>query len=380
MKMYLLILLGAMAQAFGMTPGEFAALYATPRKNADTCYKLYEAYRSGDGVPKNDSQARKWLLAAHSCGMISTRNEIASLPWRQQKKKLVAADPGDDVARQKGEQLIRVLKDCYGHGGGVAIASVPHPLSKDEMKAVKRLVAEGADLNIALFDPKTLLLESALSLACQNGDLALADYLIDRGADPSANSNLALEASLSPDSSLGLPAGKGKPQRTPQDKLSARMIGFLVHNGADLRMWTDSGWTTAMIPVFNNSPWGLALLVQAGADPNQRMNPHEYVAAAGHPKRIEYRFQGGKVAERSRPLAFAIDNAQVALVEQLIRLKADVKTPGENGLTPLGRARARLKEDEARGSANPEFAARRNKIISLLKAAGSPESPGAGAR
>lgn len=375
MKTTLCFILGLLAVAFGMTPREFAKLYATPDKNAETCYKLYEAYNRGDGVPKNDSQARKWILAAHGCGMISARKEIAALPWRKLKKAVPVADPGDEVAQQKGEELIRLLVDWHGTGRGGGIVAEARQLPKESMKTVKRLVEEGADLNVALFNPRTLDFHSALSLACQNADLALARYLIDHGADPSSNGNLAIRSSLCPSVGLSAFAPKGKPKRTPQEKLCAKVIAFLANNGADLHMWTNAGWSVAMIPTFYPSASGLAALLKAGADPDLRMNPNEYVRAAGNSEHLQYCYLGGRVRDNIRPITFAIDNCDQLVVAELIKHKADLNTPENDGLTPLGNALAQLKDSAAKNTANPDFLARRKKIVSMLKAAGAAETP-----
>lgn len=381
MKLPLLfsLLLSFTCLAFGLTPEEFQRLYETPNKNAETCYKLYEAYSRGDGVGKNDAQARKWILAAHRCGMTSARKEIASLPWRKTppfKKALPVADPGDETARQKGEELVGLLQKWDGTGNGAGMRSDVKTLPKDQLKTVKKLIAEGADLNVGVFDAQTLGFDSALALACSNSDFGLAKLLIDHGADPSANGNLAIEACFVGGGDM---PGQKKRGLTPQEKLSVKAINFLLKSGADVSLWSESGWSIAYAATFSQSPLGLSTLVKGGADPDQRQNPNEYVPAAGHPKRLQYRYIGGWVKDRSRPITCAVDNGFVSLVQELIRLKADLKTPDSNGLTPLGNARQQLKATRERArernSSNPEFEAKREKIIFLLKAAGAPETP-----
>ena len=45
-----------------MTEAEFKALYERTDKDAEACYRLYEAYRDGDGVEKNaDKEAETFL-------------------------------------------------------------------------------------------------------------------------------------------------------------------------------------------------------------------------------------------------------------------------------------------------------------------------------
>lgn len=380
MKLPLLfsLLLALTNLAFGLTPEEFERLYETPNKNAAICYQLYEAYSRGDGVEKNNAQARKWILAAHRCGMTSARKEIAALPWRKKpfKKALPVADPGDETARQKGEELVSLLREWNGRSNSGGMDSEVKALPKEELKRVKKLVNDGADLNLGVFDTQTLGLYSALALACRNSDFALAKLLIDHGADPSANSNLAIEACFVGGGDM---PGQKKRGLTPQEKLSVKAIQFLLKNGADVSLWSESGWSMAYAATFSQSPVGLSTLVKGGADPDQRQNPNEYVPAAGDPKRLQYRYVGGRVKDRSRPITGAVNNGFVSLVQELIRLKADLKTPDFNGLTPLGNARQQLKADRERArernSFNPEFEAKRENIIALLKAAGAPETP-----
>ena len=71
-KTTLLALLLSVSGVFGMTEAEFKALYERTDKDAEACYRLYEAYRDGDGVEKNADKARKWLMGAHQLGKPST--------------------------------------------------------------------------------------------------------------------------------------------------------------------------------------------------------------------------------------------------------------------------------------------------------------------
>ena len=65
----------------GMTEAEFDTLYKRLDKDADACYRLYEAYRDGDGVEKDATKARKWLLGALALGK-PVDDEVARQPWR----------------------------------------------------------------------------------------------------------------------------------------------------------------------------------------------------------------------------------------------------------------------------------------------------------
>lgn len=207
--LFFLLVLGSAAMSGGMTEAEFKTLYENPNKDAEACYKLYKAYTEGDGVAKNDSQARKWILEAHTLGMISTRKEIAKLPWRnklpfdKRKPDITIKDPGDDVAKELGIELVRYCyrwylgREDYGTAAPSVNSREVHLTSK-EMARVRQLIADGADLNVTYAGTHPGgAARSALSLAVSSGDFETAQLLIDHGADPSANGNLAIINSLS---------------------------------------------------------------------------------------------------------------------------------------------------------------------------------------
>lgn len=208
MKLFLSLLLTSMiwGVSSGMTEAEFKQLYEKADKDADTCYKLYKAYSEGDGVEKNDSQARKWILAAYSCGMTSTRREIAKLPWRNKppfdtrKPTIQIEDPGDQVAHEKGVELVKLFYVWYlgqrSHIGALTLAPHEIHLTKKELARVRQLIAEGADLNVAYAEISSDSPRSALSIAVSAADFETAQLLIDHGADPSANDQAAIMTAL----------------------------------------------------------------------------------------------------------------------------------------------------------------------------------------
>ena len=283
MKALFAILMLLVGVAQGLSEDEFALLYAAPEKSADTCYKLYQAYAQGSGVKRDETQARKWLLAAHNSGMLSTRAEIARLPWRKKLGLPESVPEVDDAtAAQKGEALLDLLLEWNGSNFGVGIATSEKKLPEGHMKRVRELIAAGADLNLVRrnFPGAT---HSALSLACFNGDLELARLLIEHGADPCANSLLALEYSLVPyvrpalevpplyadaeegTSRLRKPTGKLY-AHTPQQQRSCRVVRFLLDHGLDAGMWTDYGWSVACLLVSHSGLLALDMLSEAGLD------------------------------------------------------------------------------------------------------------------
>ena len=96
------MILAMVCTAHALTEAEFEALYKRTDKDADACYKLYQAYRDGDGVEKNETCARKWLLGAHMNGM-PVYNEIANLPWRKKAK----LKPGRQLTPRFSQETIQ---------------------------------------------------------------------------------------------------------------------------------------------------------------------------------------------------------------------------------------------------------------------------------
>lgn len=285
-RLYSLLLILFAGFAFAMTSDDFQKLYSTYNKDAETCYKIYKAYAEGDGVEKNESHARKWLLAAHACGKPGLQKEIAELPWRsappyKSERSIEITYPDDEKARQKGLKLLDFLVSKYGISNisGINISGIDKEkiISDGDLETVKKYIANGADLNVyhEYQNKKSHYSFSALSLACRNGDTRLAKLLIDHGADPCANSMLAMEHSLCSRSIL-------KKINTPtRIKLSDKMLKFLIKNGLDLHMWTLYGASPAhlvagLLDAVDNIP----LLVKAGMDVNQRANRKEIIFSA----------------------------------------------------------------------------------------------------
>ncbi len=399
------LFLFAAAAASAMTPAEFTALYEKPGKTAADCYKLFEAYRDGDGTEKNSSQARKWVLAAHAAGMISARKDISTLPWRsngkfKSKADIRIAEVDDATAKSLGQELLSLLDEHFQYTGGINYRK-RQEADAATMKEVRRLIAEGADLNVWKADnlrPQ----HTALYVACANGDFKLAKLLIDHGADPSAVNNQAVTVSFYDDFFLETKENSAKNDDKEAMKISAaykkgiremhkrekkylkedkafcsRIVSFLVANGADLKMYSNHGWTLMFSAARNNSSMGVALLAKAGLDPDTPQNPHEYVKAAGPAKEMDYQYQTGYVAQRGVALHFAVDNAETRVVSALVKAGANVNAALQNGKTPSDLAREGIERMKPSMDTNPNAADRFRKfteIQGILKRAGSKSS------
>ena len=402
-KLIAACLLGIISMAAALTPEEFEQLYTAPKKNGEVCFKLYQAYAQGDGVEQNDVQARKWLLAAHRCGVEGTREELAKLPWRKAHKgkksiKIVKVD--DAKARELGEKLVRYLLSLNGNNSGVGIDTRETLLTHEQTKRVREFIADGADLNTVVKEGKYGIY-SALSIACHRGDLALAKLLIDHGADPCACSALALEYSTlgylphmraaAANATMagevarsearmrkqGLKNLKNKPKKivtvgpypatSAQEKLSVAVVDFLLKNGMEVDMWTEYGWTVASMLTNAQDVRALMAFSKQGMDLNRRQNPHECVSALYDAERMKYLKTVGGVDAGYTPLTLAVRGYNDHIVECLLRLNADVTVQTGDGcsLTDLTN-----KADEAlKNSSNEEYKKRLESIREQLKKA-----------
>lgn len=96
----------------GMTEAEFDTLYKRLDKDADACYRLYEAYRDGDGVEKDATKARKWLLGALALGK-PVDDEVARQPWRKKAKLPLGIKPVPNTRKRKNTPVRRKSAICF---------------------------------------------------------------------------------------------------------------------------------------------------------------------------------------------------------------------------------------------------------------------------
>lgn len=390
-------LLSVAGLALALTPEEFEELYNTPRKDGATCYKLYQAYAEGDGVDKDDVRARKWLLAAHQCGVEGTREELDKLPWRKAlkfKRSIKIAQVDDATARAKGEELVRFLMKKKDTGSNISAKDLE--LSSSDNKLIRELIAAGADLNVVVLDGQAERF-TALSIACHHGHLPLAKLLIEHGADPCADSLLAMELAHSsfiqipmntsiPDkvkrstkSMIRKDTNKLKtkptkptnfgpyPPRGAQDLRSIAVMEFLLKNGLEVNMWTNYGSSVACLLAQLNDVHAIMLFGKAGMDVNALQNAKEGVSALYNGNRYNYLQEMYGVKPGMSPLCLAITYYHDCAVDALLRCKADpdLSTGSEKKASDLAEENAQRSEK----SGNKEYAQRMVRVKELLKKA-----------
>lgn len=394
------LLLSIVSLAWALTPDEFEQLYNTPKKDGATCYKLYHAYAQGDGVDKDAARARKWLLAAHQCGVEGAREELDNLPWRKAlkfKRSIKIAKVDDATARAKGEELVRYLMKLSGPESGSSVSSKDLELSSADDKNIRQLIAAGADLNTVVSDGKVGRY-TALSLACRHGNLPLAKLLIEHGADPCADSLLAVEAAHSTYLALPLTAAappdkikrsaktmirsdvnnlKTKPSKsmnfgpypakTAQELRSIAVMEFLLKNGLEVNMWTNYGSSVAGMLAQFNDVHALMLFSKAGMDVNALQNAKEGVSALYNGNRYNYLQEMFGVKPGMSPLCLAITYYHDCAADTLLRCKADPDLAIGSGKKASDLAEENAQRSEKSG--NKEYAQRMVRVKELLKKA-----------
>lgn len=367
---FLLALLSGVAGA--MTPQEFQQLYESKDKTAEVCYQLYQAYAQGDGVAASESQARKWLLAAHGSGMLSTRKEISTQPWRRKAKlkpSIKIAEVSDEEARELGRELVQFMLDKGGRnliGMNMLPESKP---AKELVAGVKQRIAAGADLNVCVTEQNDMVAATALYLACKMGDEGLINMLLNHGADPNFHGSLALTAFYMPDrpkmnTSMPLLGGGTLSARNIRkmqkrdgkegknlEKRVRKLFNLLVKKGADVRAWSHVGWSPIYAAVNANSPLGVQMLVKAGADPDQKQNPHEVANHTLSARRISYLTAGFGVPEQETPLNTAAIYSRDAVAAALLKAGATPDLANGKGVTPLQTARQMKQQLDAKPAA-----------------------------
>ncbi len=272
---------------------------AGPVQGADLDAALMNAAERGDlqatdrllaqgaNVNTTNMYAGTPLIAALRSGhidvarvLLSHKADVAYRPWAGEEAIHCAARLGD------ASLLATILA-----AGGNAAAVTPQGettltlvISSGNLDAVKLLVEHGADVN---YQKKTLKQNgnTALAQAAAAGQLAIAEYLISKGARIDAHDGMG-------NTPLTLAAYNDH----------ADMVELLLAHGADLQARNNYGWTPLMMGVQNCHTEMTRLLIAKGARVNDRTGDGWTVLslAAGHSCDDEARLlvaSGAKIQE-----------------------------------------------------------------------------------
>ena len=365
------LILGTICTAHALTEAEFDALYKRTDKDADACYKLYQAYRDGDGVEKNETCARKWLLGAHLNGM-PVYNEIANLPWRKKAKlkpgRQLTPRFSEETIREKNKELKKVAEG--DHPDLLEIVNLDfNKISAKErarlygdtsFKLVRKLLSDGADPNAENKGGGSVL---ACYMDKPENYEKYARLFLEAGADLHARDSSAIATALTyigPSSGIKLTA-QGKKYRQKAEKIQAAKVAHLLKNGMDVNMYDTTGATMLCIACMGGSPETIEALCKAGADPNQKCSKYEIAYPI---TTITYRNTMIGIVDGNTPLLYCITSAKIQLVQTLLRCGADPEQTNDKGVKPLDYAKLMHSKTE-----DPDIRARHEKIITILEEA-----------
>ncbi len=130
-------------------------------------------------------------------------------------------------------------------------SAVADAAQKGDLAAVKKLIAQGADVNIAQGDGMT-----ALHWAAQHGDADMAAALLKAHANVNATTRI----------------GNYTPLHVASRDASGNVVRELVAAGGDVKATTSTGATALHLAAAGGSAMAVEALLEKGADPNAREN------------------------------------------------------------------------------------------------------------
>ena len=192
---------------------------------------------------------------------------------------------------------------------------------KGNFKKVKKLIQNGADVNVEIHG------ETALMVASEKGHREVVELLIQNGADIEAKNSKGFTA-------LMVASLKGHRE----------VVEYLTQNGADIEAKSSEGGIALINASLNGHREVVEYLMQNGADVNAKSS--EGVTALivaslnGHREVVEYLIQNGadvnaKGSKGATALMVASELGHREVVEYLIQNGADVNIKNSEGGTAL---------------------------------------------
>ncbi len=295
--------------------------------------------------------ALRWILLIVQSVVITVVGFLTVIPFmlvrmaiaQITEKKVCRAAYNNDldllqVGLDRGESI-----DVIQHGEAAL-----HIASKKGYEAfVRALVESGASINL-----KNKMGRTPLDLAVISKKTAVAEFLIEQGAEPSLFTQVIqgdvesvsnqLEAGKDPNTSFG---GFGTLLYLATKHAPIEMVQTLLAHGANVNAQTSSGETPLHVAAERGDLQLVRLLVENGArvkfKPETETPLHE-AASKGHSDVVQYLIQhGADVNARDRfpvgktPLFEAIGSGDADTVEVLLANGADINLKIWIGISPL---------------------------------------------
>jgi ankyrin repeat protein len=216
-------------------------------------------------------------------------------------------------------------------GNVVADVALLEAADREDMREVRSLVAEGADVNAANRFGVT-----PLSLACRDGNGEMVELLLNAGADAkgklkgretvlmTASRTGSLECvKLLVDHGAEMDAKEARGQTAMMWAAAeghAEVVSYLIGEGADFRTKLGGGFTPLLFAVRQGHMEVVRVLLEAGADVNE----------AAFPKNP----RGASMRSGTAPLMLAVENGHFELALELVAAGADPNDQRSN-FTPL---------------------------------------------
>jgi len=278
-------------------------------------------------------------IVKYTITMMPTSN--AFLPSHRIRLDITSSDfPNYDrnhntAANQNADATLVTAKQTIYHGGEYAtriiLPWIPNPAEQERpaeedkseaelekktyplhqavvegnIEQIRLLLSKGADINAQDEEEMT-----SLQHAVQEGKMEVVQLLVEAGAD--------------------LNAGSWTPLCVAVEKDYTAIAEYLIDHGADINV--PSGWTPLQQAPLSSSIEMVGLLIEAGADVNAGPRTALHIAARGARKDImELLLQKGADINakdsRGRPvLQEAIDSGNIEVVKLLIAKGADINT------------------------------------------------------
>ena len=200
---------------------------------------------------------------------------------------------------------------------------------KGDIEAVKKSIADGADVNAKSESGTT-----PLQRAAQYGEKEVVELLISKGADLSAKEDIF---------------GK-TPLHYAAEEGHKETLKLLIDKGADVHAGDKDGDSPLAWAVYSNHMDIVKLLIAAGADVNVKNNKYGWTplysaTGGGHKKITELLIDKGADVNAKddtgmtplhyEAMSWAAYHGHKEIVELLIAKGADVDAKGDDGRTPL---------------------------------------------